>query len=375
MTSKTVLLHIGTPKTGTTSIQEYLSGAEMAGTLRPYRYPLFRGDRDHNRLTTLYLTHEDQPAPRLVEFPRDDERYRRTCSRYREFLFEALRSSGGAILSGEALGNSFAPPTVVHLRRDLESSGFREFHIVLSIRDPADFYLSRTQSILKLPLQRGPLVADPVSFRYRFRRIAENWEQVFPGRVIVRCYPRGTRHDVVEDFSELLRNRLGIKLPRASIRLNTTVSAEAMVVLQNYRQSVGTDEGGRRIPGLRRLVTFLMRSGRHFPQTKPTLNAAVAELIRANHREDAEFISARYGVDLGLAHADGGSPLDARSSWRVEDIVEAFDPAIVRRLHDEFHRLRFRLHLLDIAQRGYRAIPSALRPVRLDAWLRARFKG
>ena len=57
MTSKPILLHIGTPKTGSTSIQESLARAEQDGSLDGVRYPLWRGDRHHLRLIPLYSRH------------------------------------------------------------------------------------------------------------------------------------------------------------------------------------------------------------------------------------------------------------------------------------------------------------------------------
>jgi hypothetical protein len=324
----------------------------------------------------LYLPHQDQPAPRRVEFPHDDERFRRTQLRYRQFVFKNLRSSVGAILSGEVLSNCFGPPAARQLRRDLESLGFRQFYIVLYVRGPADFYLSRTQSQLKLPVHPSPAVADPTSFRYRFRSIAENWEQAFPDSVIVRRYPSDPQHNVLDDFSDLMQKCVGITLPQLQTRLNTTLSAEGMVVMQDYRQTVGTDAGGLAIPGLDRLVVFLTRSTKHIPQTRPALKAEVAEMVRANHAEDAEFLQSRYGVDLGLVRSADVGTLPARSSWRVEDILELVKPDIVERLREEFARAdsdRRRALPLHVAKRFYRSVPLSRRPARLDGWLRSRF--
>jgi hypothetical protein len=156
------------------------------------------------------------------------------------------------------------------------------------------------------------------------------------------------------------------------------VSAEAMVVMQDYRLAFGPDEDGQIIPGLDRLVSFLMRSTEHIPQTRPALKAEVAETVRANHRDDAEFIFSRYGVDLGLQGFVAAAPLAARSSWRVEDIVESFDPDIVERLREEFARAdsdRRKSMPLHVAKRFYRSVPLSRRPARLDGWLRSRFGG
>lgn len=348
--------------------------AETRGALGPYRYPLWRLDRNHNRLTMLYLPHRDQPRARLAEYPHDDDRFHRARRRYRRFLFRALESSRGAILSGEFLSYYFDPSVAGELRDDLESLGFRKFHVVLYVRDPADFYLSRTQQLLKGSFYPTPVVADPMSYTYGFRRMAETWEQVFPGSVIVRRFPSG-QGDVIEDFSGLLLKELQITLPRAEVRLNTTVSAEAMVLLQEYRQATGPAEGGLAIPGLDRLVGFLARSGQRIGQTRPRLKAAVLDHIRATHSEDAEFLRSRYGVDLGLGSPAVVAPLVSRPEWRVEDILESVDPNVVRRLHGEFAHLgppRQRSLPVRVAARAYRTIPSERRPARVEAWLRSK---
>lgn len=376
MTAKTALLHIGTTKTGTTSIQESLARAQRSGSLGPYHYPLFGGDRNHHRLTMLYLPYEDQPPSRRVDFPQDDDHYQRARRSYRDFLFRTLRSSAGAILSAEVLSGCLDSSAAGRLRHDLESLGFGEFHVVLYVRDPADFYLSRTQNQLKLPKAHRPAIVDPFSFKYAFRKITENWEQAFPGRLMSRRYPTGPQGDVLTDFSDVMQGCLGVRLPRAPARLNTTISAEGMVLMQQYREIVGTDEGGLRFPGLDRLVAFLRRSGQDIPQTRPALKSAIAEQIRSNHLDDAEFIRARYGVDLGLECSGGSSPLMERSSWRVEDILESVDLDIVQRLWEGFERAGSdpqRPLPLQLAARVYRAIPYHRRPARLDAFLRSRF--
>ena len=374
MKPKVALLHIGTPKTGTTSIQDALFRAEKKGLLHPYSYPIFRNDQSHNRLTTLYLEHEEQPVYMKVQYPRDDNRYQNARRNYRRFLFETLRSSGGAILSAEVLSNRFSPQHIVRFRGDLESLGFNDFYIALYIREPADFYLSSRQQMLKLPGRRNQPVVDPFSFKYSFRRIAEDWEQVFPGRVIVQCHRRSAGYDATSDFSNLMQGCLGIGLPPGAARRNETLSAEAMVVLQHFREAVGADAGGFEFPGLYRLVDFLVKSNGYLPQTKPKLKASIAGLIRANHRSDVEFIGSRYGVDLGMGSVESVEQLHQRPSWRVEDILESFDPVIVQRLQDDFRRHGPRLLLSGFAKSGLRKVYHSMLLHDVEKWLKSRFR-
>lgn len=53
-----LLVHIGTEKTGSTSIQAALSRAETSGSLRPVRYPIIDGAGNHSALANLYMPRE-----------------------------------------------------------------------------------------------------------------------------------------------------------------------------------------------------------------------------------------------------------------------------------------------------------------------------
>jgi hypothetical protein len=371
--SKAVLLHIGTMKTGTTSIQTWLAEAQKQGSLTPVCYPLWPGDRCHERLAMLYQPYEDWAPWMRQAYPSRRRQMESLRRQYRRFLFGELRSAGDAVLSAEAL-SYFSPRLVAQLRDDLESLGFRDFRVVLYIRDPAEFYISSAQQRLRVHI-RPPLVKDPVSFRYNFRRMTETWEQAFPDRLIVRKFSSDPSLDVIDDFANLLKQYLGVSLPRAGIRENTSLSAEGMQILQDYRETFWPDSGGIITPDVARLVSFLLGPARDIPQHKPVLKEQVAAQVRANHKGDADELYRRYGLDLGLRDLDPIAPLPPRQTYRVEDIVQSVDPRTVGQI------------LLRLAPAGlggspaersravagavYRRIPPAHRPERLAEWLRS----
>jgi hypothetical protein len=72
--------------------------------------------------------------------------------------------------------------------------------------------------------------------------------------MVVRKFPGTAEGDVVEDFSALMRQYLGVALPAGRIRSNTTISAEAMQILQNYRSSFPPMNDTRLAPDFNRLV-------------------------------------------------------------------------------------------------------------------------
>jgi hypothetical protein len=319
---KTALLHIGTRKTGTTSIQNMLADAREF--IAPVRYPLMNGDRDQNRLVNLYLPRDKWPVQWRDVRPE-------TCREYRRFISRELAAPGDVIISAESLSSWFDPVAAQKLREDLEGFGFRRFHVIIYFRDPAEYYLSDIHQMLKTSDATAPMGCHPRAFRYHMRRMTETWEQAFPGSLVVRKFPAKSESDVTADFSALVYERLGVSLPRVPERANPTISAEAMQIIQDYRHAFPPDDGVILTPDAAALVRFLQQSQAEVAQTKPVLKPEVARCIRANHRADGDLIKLHYGVDLGLKESQSAD-LELGVNYRVSDLVKSLDPEIVYEL-------------------------------------------
>jgi hypothetical protein len=218
---------------------------------------------------------------------------------------------------------------IERLRSELVEAGASTFHIVLYVRDPADYYLSRTQQRLKASHRR----MDPVEFRYPFRDFTVAWEQCFPGRVIVRRFARDPDFDVVGDFSGVLEEHLGVSLPPIPSRQNESLSAEGMEILQRYRSAFLADQDHVFVEETNRLLHFLAGSSELLAQTRPELRPEIASWIRFHHRDDVAYLRDRYGVDL--AEEGGGEPTltnppaaPADGFWRVADLVTRVDDEV-----------------------------------------------
>jgi hypothetical protein len=373
--TKKILLHIGTAKTGTTSIQRWLTHVQKRGTLAPVAYPLWKDASNQQRLVTLYLGYEDLPPPMRQSYGPGGKSYTQTRERYRDHLFGELRTARDAVISAEGTSDLFSPLHAEQLRSDLESLGFQQFHVVLYVRDPADYFLSHLQQKLKMTT-RTPLVPDPRSFKYEFVRMTQTWEHAFPGRLIVRRYPAEPRTDVIDDFRTVLKHCFGVAPPLIPLRVNTTISAEGMHILNNYRENFSPDSNGDLTRDAAQVVRFLAESTSGLRQTKPVLRREFAALIRANHRADGEALRARYGVDLSLQQYDPTRTIPFTPPNGVDEILDSVDSDIVQQLllllaRQELRRSPGKRLALSVARRTYRSIPPPYRPEGMAAWLRS----
>lgn len=328
-----LLIHIETHKTGTTSVQGALARTEIDGTLRPVRYPMPDGrsqiaDAGQHWLAWSYLPYEQWKPNERALFPVDGARRAELLERYRRSLFGQLRTADRAVPSSE--GFSWLPAdSVVRLRKDLEKAGFREFRVAIYVRDPADYYLSATQEFLKMS---GRMVS-PIKFRYRFRSAIEAWEEAFPGCLVVRRFPGDPDFDVVQDFSRLTQEFLGMPLSSPRRRANTSVSAEGMEILHRYRSTFWPHRHGVNTPDSLRLAEFLRQSRTTVSQTRPELRPEIAAWIRAAHRDDLVFVAERYGLAL---EANRAAPVERprldQGSIRVTEVLRAIDHETVTNL-------------------------------------------
>lgn len=346
--SERVIIHIGPHKTGSTSIQQALAHAETVGLLHPVHYPLLGADHEHHRLLLQYLPYERWPIWSRSLFADDDLQRATEGSRYRRRLFDRLRKTNRAVLSSEGFV-ALNSGEIRRLREDLERAGFDEFRIVLYARDPADHYLSQMQNILKESWR----VMNPFTYRFPVRTWIQEWEEHFPGSIVVRRFSASAEFDVVSDFSEIMQEFLGVGLPPSTARSNASVSSEGMEILRRYRQRFWPDSNGQLTDDTNRLIEFLWRSKSFVSQTSPELRPEIAAWIRANNHDDLSFVAERYGVDLRLDQAAAREPIELdREDLRVADVLQHVDDDAVTEL------------LLELARSGLEKSKRAL-PVRI----------
>ena len=320
-------------KTGNTSLHHGLAHAKAKGLLGMIAYPQWQGEFHQARMAVLYGAEKlSKTLPSLRErYPTDEGRFRQMLRAYRKSVFTQLQRSSGAIISAETFAHLFSGEMALALRRDLEAAGFRRFKVVLYVRDPADYYLSITNQNMRMTTMT-PLVEDPATFRYPFLDMSDAWEAAFPGELTVRKYPGPSSTEVFDDFNVVLNETFGIAIPLIPVRKNTSLSAEAMQVMEAYRNAFSLVSSRAFTTDAAVLARFLAQSIDAVPQTKPILKPEIGAQIRSNHAHDARELHRRYGVELGLSEGTSASRVPRIDPWTVKEIVASIDPEITKRL-------------------------------------------
>lgn len=345
----TLVLHIGSPKAGSSALQASLAAARWRGGWRglpanPYGKPYPSGF-----IAGLYL--EPRALPRFLAQRQqaDAAVFARDLARYRRLLARCLQPRWrprprAVVLSCEYLWR-LPQPAVAALRRDFEALGVQRFLVVAYVREPAALYGSALQqwSRLSTELQRF----DPSSWRYELRRRLDTWAAVFHDDLLVRPCDRAhlVQGSVVADLQQLLEQQLGAdsglpSLPAVPV-VNGSASTEELVAMQELmlRQPGGAGSaGGRRAQALTRLWEALAQTTREQPGSRIRVKPAVQALIRQRHQADLDWLEAQHGLvlppspELLAAGADADRPL-AGTSLTLADLLEApQQPELLERL-------------------------------------------
>lgn len=333
---KKLLLHIGLPKTGTSSIQETLSRAATAGQLHDVVYPHL-GERDHYFIAALYQSHDR--LPRTIRHQRTSlgTAFDRRLEKFRNGLFLAIENYPRIIISAESLAH-FSPSEATALRDDFVRLGATEVCVLAYVREPASLYLSNIQQQLKASHE----FISPDRFHYSYAQRLNTWKQLF--RVVrIRPYNKSQLHegDVVRDAILNASNFFGREIANADLpisNINESISAEGMILLQRYRTRHHANESDVPTRDTQSLVRLLQSSTATIKQTAPRLKETIATLLKSRHARDLERLRRDFDVDLRDTRDENPHRVQPeteagiRHTSRVQDILDSYDEEIIDQL-------------------------------------------
>lgn len=321
---KRAMIHIGSGKTGTTSIQNSVAKMEKAGTYSGLTYPLVT-QNGHQSLEILFKDYDKISRGLKSKFTSDDD-YFSFKNNFAHVLNEKICPANNVFLSSEFMFN-FELNEVLCLKKYLQGRGFESFLIVVYLRDPASYYLSYTQQKLK----GSSKIYSPFKFKIGYKKHVERWENVFGEKnIIVREYSKATlnKGNVLTDIETLINQFFEISVSLPEVSTNRSLTAEGMAILQKFRTDYLQEYENRFAAESDILIKRL--SGEKLAEcgSTPRLKKAYEDLLRIKNSDDISYLQENFGIFKNLPINAGSLPDVSEYTGSVIDILEDFDQSI-----------------------------------------------
>lgn len=355
-----ILLHLGSPKTGTTALQARMTACSAQLARQGVLYPRVSSHpithhflsfmlRERTGLPRLFRPlYRDHPDWLAQDFARDWNEVRAQVRKHAPRTL-VLSSESLYVATDVERGPAF---------RDLLRSLSPDISLIAYIRRPSEYYLSRIQQDLKSSSTFVP--PAPINFRQRI----EFFETLFGQQAELVAYDRANLHqgDITADFVHRFLPGTSLRAPEKNPGVNETLSAESMSLLQEYRQVNHPREDYEIFPGSIHFRMALHKTEREtglfvrprlHPDVADYIDHATVDLLWLRDTRDIVF----PGIDYGRLQQCTGERPDFRSCKRVADVCEL----------DEQRRTSI---LMRTIQTGFTR--SSRVPPRLRNWLKRR---
>lgn len=291
-----IILHMGTPKTGSTSLQMGLNRIRNELLKEGVFYPVSPEIifYSHHLLIALFGKTEFMEVFQIRDFGSQENLLQLT----RRFLSEIKENAGKMgchtiVLSSELTFPGHPgkdPHKLVQSLKEISP----DIEPVVYVREPASMYQSQIQQRAK----GGNFLKPPN--RTNIRTGLEKIEEAFQRLPTVRAFDRKqlTNGDILDDFcSEVLGlKQLGPCLPR--IEENVSLSAEVTSTLIAYNKFVETmpdEEGKKRRAYVSRRITEFVDKENYL--TKLSLNPEVSKAIRES-ADDFAWLRDKFSIEF-----------------------------------------------------------------------------
>ncbi|HEY9210955.1 MAG TPA: hypothetical protein VIO56_06050 [Methylotenera sp.] len=293
-----LILHLGMPKTGSTSIQTFMAQNRDNLLALGVLYPKVNiSTNNHNFISIFLNEHENIPRRYRAIYKDNADLVLRDADQNWQRIKNQIDKikPKSVILSGEAIFRGFENLDKINLFKNRLHQITDDIDILVYVRQPSKQYISHVQQRLKASGSFPP----PQSLCVR--EILENIETCFDKKPTVIAYERDAlyRNDVVSDFiyrvlpeHEKTLNRL------PAVAFNESISVESMSIMQDYRmENYPEKDNIPTVDSVRLLRSLRDVEKKYKIGTRPVLREELAQFID-HSSTDLLFLAEYYDVQF-----------------------------------------------------------------------------
>lgn len=320
---KRIFVHIGTGKTGSTTLQKSLFRNKMHNDHEVF-CPRILDSKGSQLFKSAFSDLNSCPNMLRMKYKNDPIGYSTFQQSIKEDFKNQVSQHESVVISSEFLWKC-DEASVREIYKFLRECLFDEIYVILYVRDPADYYLSLCQQKLKNQAK----IPHPTEFEYDFHRAIDLWASFQPKDIVVREFNRKSLvgYDVLSDFSDVLNNYgYNMQFIHSDVK-NSSMSTEACCLLQDIQKYVGmyTQDSKEREEWYLRMRKFSNSSAINLG-SKPKLKPNVRLLIYKRFSESIRQASTRFGIfsDIDYVACESNSEEEDRDYAHFSDITEGF---------------------------------------------------
>ncbi|MEC7609757.1 MAG: hypothetical protein VX964_06265 [Verrucomicrobiota bacterium] len=296
--TRELVFHIGTAKTGTTSIQHTLASNREVLAKNGVLYPELDLFPHNHRATTYFFKKgytKDRQLAAMVPPGVQGDAF--SAGQIDKVVEQASVSTASIIvLSNEVLNLPLDEYFASKLIEVMERTGCKILKPVVYVRSSASWFISMVQQFLK----NGRVISDSIPTINRAKtliRTLNSFSKLLNVELSVRSFERSKllNGDVVVDFMDVI-GKSDLTLKKNRKNFNTSISSEAMIYLEEDNQGVprNQEELALKKAKLNALRQYQRRNKNY---TKPTPLDFVAQYI---WHEDKSLITLRdtFGIEF-----------------------------------------------------------------------------
>jgi len=352
---RTLYLHIGTPKTGTSSLQSFLHINREALASNGYLVPKSLNFPNHIGLAVA--SHENFRNDGLCHSLKiHSESQWRTFAEleWEKFHKEAAsRREKHIVLSSEVFYGSFVSrEDIARFREKLSSGSWDEVKVILYLREQTSFVASHysTEIVYWGALRETlPAADDPYFSRMcDYRGSIQDWSHVFgEENLIVRLFGanRGARFSVVDDFvSEVLDMDPSQFVPVPT--KNQSISAHGLEVIRRVNARLPFVVDGMMNPLRKGLGDYARK---HFPGPPCAMDEELRKAYQKAFADGNEWVRQMYFPERKTLFEEGCEHDASKGAeWFTADLERQADQVVAYLRRKNFvrdKRMRFKLRL------------------------------